>query len=336
MIKKVLIFIISFIILYEIYLINSLVLHKKNIYKSNDKNKITHMNNNNKIDNINDFEDYMMIDNYNSTKDNLYSTKDNLYSTKDNIFDIDVNIYNKNNNLLHNISDNDKSHDIINNKLHDIINNTIIPNNNIHDIINDNIHDTNNDINDNTHINFGKPSHIEKNKFILWNFIDPHPWTRIIYKYKENYPFYFFIKIKIPSLNDYNNWKKIIKNLDFDPKLGEIIIPTIDEETALSIANLIIINFKGEIELDEILKKKLIDTSITKAKKYEIVKKKLIEQIMSNLNIKESFINKNENNFDLEINSKKNEINFDLEINSKNNEDNKNFTAYEGCEYSFF
>ena len=137
---------------------------------------------------------------------------------------------------------------------------------------------------------FGKPSHIEENKYIEWEYYENNPWSKIIYYYNKEYPFYFYIKIKIPSLNDYENWKNIIVNIDFDPKTGEIIIPTKDEESALSIANLIILNFKGELSLNEIVKKDLIGTSITTARKSENVKNNIKEQIIDNIitkNIKE-------------------------------------------------
>jgi len=166
---------------------------------------------------------------------------------------------------------------------------------------------------------FGKPTEYKKNNIIVWTPLEPKPWNKIVYKYNEKFPFYFHIKIKVPSLNDYSNWKKIISNLDFDPKSGEIIIPTEDEETALSIANLIISNFKGDLSLEDIINKNLIDVSINKAKKYEIVKNKLIEQIMSNIN------NKSTETFD-ETQT------FTTDLAKTNND----FTAYEGIEYSFF
>ena len=176
---------------------------------------------------------------------------------------------------------------------------------------------------------FGKPSQYEKNNIIEWSIIDPKPWNKVIYKYNEKYPFYFHIKIKVPSLNDYSNWKKLITNLDFDPKSGEIIIPTDDEETALSIANLIISNFKGDLSLEDIKSKNLIDISINKAKKYEVVRNKLIEQIMTNLNekTKESFNETQTFSTDL---AKTHEDYTNL---AKTHED---YTAYEGTEYSFF
>jgi hypothetical protein len=169
---------------------------------------------------------------------------------------------------------------------------------------------------------FGKPSEYERDKIIVWSMLDPKPWNKVIYRYKEKYPFNFYLKVRVPSLNDYSNWKNIISNLDFDPRSGEIIIPTEDEETALSIANLIVSNFRGDLSLEEILSKNLIDISINKAKKYEVVKNKLIEQIMTNLNDKpkESFNDTQTYSNDL----------------AKKQNKHDEFTAYEGTEYSFF
>ena len=166
---------------------------------------------------------------------------------------------------------------------------------------------------------FGKPLQYEKNNLIVWSILDPKPWNQIIYKYNEKYPFYFHIKIKVPSLNDYSNWKKIIPNLDFNPTTGELIIPTEDEETALSIANLLILNFKGEISLEDIISKNLIEISINKAKNYEVVKHKLIEQIMINLDEKPKEPMSNTQTFTSDL-----------------AETQEQYAAYEGTEYSFF
>lgn len=129
---------------------------------------------------------------------------------------------------------------------------------------------------------FGPPTEVN-DKYILWTFNDPNPWNKILYRAKTEYPFYFFINIKIPSLNDYENWKRIMPDLDFNAKSRELIIPADDEEAALAIANLIITNFIGDISMDDIVKKDLIAVSIIKARKYEIVKNKIREQINSNL-----------------------------------------------------
>lgn len=130
---------------------------------------------------------------------------------------------------------------------------------------------------------FGKPYQVEPNKFILWTFVQPKPWTQIIYNYGHEYPFNFFLKIKIPSLNDYQTWKQIIPNLDFDSKTGELIIPSKDEASALAIVNLIVSNFQGQLSIENILEKNLIQISIAKAQQYDMVRNKLREQIMETL-----------------------------------------------------
>ena len=174
---------------------------------------------------------------------------------------------------------------------------------------------------------YGNPSDYKEGKYIVWEFQDPNPWTKIIYKYNENYPFNFFIKLKIPSLNDYEDWKKIINNLDFDPRSGEIILPTNDEETALSIINLMITHFNGDISINDIVNKNLIDISINKAKKYEVVKNKIKEQIKQSTTIKtrESFKDLPKFEKDLAV------TNTSL-TNSNNIND---YNPYEGTEYSF-
>jgi hypothetical protein len=131
---------------------------------------------------------------------------------------------------------------------------------------------------------FGKPSYIEENKYIAWTFNNPKPWSRIIYSYEDEYEFKFFLKVKIPSLNDYENWLSIVPNLDFITKTSELIIPSKDEASALAIANLIVSNFNGSISIKEIMDKKLIPMSVEKAIKYQLVRNKLKEQIMEALN----------------------------------------------------
>jgi len=180
---------------------------------------------------------------------------------------------------------------------------------------------------------FGKPTEFEKDNYIVWEFDEPSPWTKIVYKYNENYPLYFYIKIKIPSLNDYQDWKKIIPNINFNPRTGEIIIPTDDEETALSIINLIISNFKGDISIKDIINKNLIDISIDKAKKHDTVKQKLIEQINNNIKIKNNFLNDRE----LEKEKDTEDIIESIPIINKPSENHKSdqYIPYEGTEYSF-
>ena len=110
------------------------------------------------------------------------------------------------------------------------------------------------------------------------------PWSRVLYNENNEYPYYFYIKLKIPSLNDYEKWKEIIPNIDFNPNTREIVIPSKDEASALAVANLMCMNFSGSITMKEILSKDLIRVSITKAQSHDIVKEKLREQINDTLN----------------------------------------------------
>jgi hypothetical protein len=171
---------------------------------------------------------------------------------------------------------------------------------------------------------FGKPTEYEEGKYILWEFREPKPWTKIMYKNNENYPFIFFIKIKIPSLNDYQTWKQIIPNLDFDSKTGELIVPSKDEGSALAIVNLIISNFQGQLSIENILEKNLIQISIAKAQQYDMVRNKLREQIVETLQGKESG-NKSDFEQDLANN----------EANTNESFGNNEPDAYEGGDFSY-
>jgi hypothetical protein len=110
------------------------------------------------------------------------------------------------------------------------------------------------------------------------------PWSRVLYNENNEYSYYFYIKLKIPSLNDYEKWKEIIPNIDFNPNTREIVIPSKDEASALAVANLMAMNFSGNKSMKEILSKDLIRVSITKAQGHDIVKEKLREQINDTLN----------------------------------------------------
>ena len=114
----------------------------------------------------------------------------------------------------------------------------------------------------------------------LWSFSSPNPWNVITFNAQNEYPWQFHLKTKIPSLNSYEAWKNIIPNIDFN-KNGSIIIPSKDEASALAIANLMVINFSGDMSLEDILKKNLIQISVGKAKAHVVVQNKLREQISS-------------------------------------------------------
>ena len=173
---------------------------------------------------------------------------------------------------------------------------------------------------------FGKPYQYEPNKFIIWVFLQAKPWTQIIYTYNESFPFRFFLKVRVPGLNDYQAWKQIIPNLDFDSKTGEIIIPSRDEAGALAIANLIVSNFGGQISIENILEKNLIPISINKAQQYEMVRTKLREQIVEALQGKSTT-----SNTDYEKDLAKETVSEKQTESFQNNDP----SAFEGGEYSY-
>ncbi len=128
-----------------------------------------------------------------------------------------------------------------------------------------------------------RPQYVEAPQIEEVVYDRPNPWSKIIIDQRQEYPYLFHIRVKIPSLNDFENWKQIVPNIGFDPRTGELIIPSKDEASAIALANLIVINFTGQISLKDILEKNLIQISVAKAKSYDVVQNKLREQIMENL-----------------------------------------------------
>jgi ASC-1-like (ASCH) protein len=229
----------------------------------------------------------------------------------------------------------------IENIIPDIINQNIESSNQNIRISNQNLESPNQNIESSIDINmYGKPYDYAVNKFIHWEFYDPKPWTKIIYNYGDEYPFYFYIKARIPSLNDYQNWKNIMHNLNFDPRSGELIIPSTDEETALSISNLIISNLKGDITLEEIINKDLIAISVVKCRKYEVVKNKIREQLIQNITHSKLDLNKINKPIEIVHNKKNNNIddirtNNYFYYNQERSGEVNDFGAYDGNEFSF-
>lgn len=111
------------------------------------------------------------------------------------------------------------------------------------------------------------------------NFDKPEPWVSIILsnnfnEYHCHIPFFHELK--------YSAWQDIlINNIDRENKTIKIRCTT--EEEALAILNLIISNFLGDLELEEIIKSKLLSVSIKKATRFKPVAHKLRELINNNL-----------------------------------------------------
>lgn len=154
---------------------------------------------------------------------------------------------------------------------------------------NDNYMNTNQNLNIFDDYDYGKPHFTDSTQtgpIYIWKFSKPNPWSTIKYKPGSDYAYNYSMIVKIPTFDMFNDWKKLIPNLSFNPESNEIIIPSNDEEGALSVANLMLNYFKNKIELDEIINNNLLNISINKAKKYPNVKYKLKKQVVDMMNSK--------------------------------------------------
>jgi hypothetical protein len=165
-------------------------------------------------------------------------------------------------------------------------------------------------------LNYNKKVLHKTNGYITTNL----PWSNVINMEDSTLPYVFCIKLNIPSLNDYENWKQIVPQINLNPTSREIEVPAPDEATALAIVNLISSNFAGQISIREILDKNLLEISINKAKKHEIVKNKLREQINNKLFI---------------TNKKTDDNIIKTESYKKDLVDDDNIEAYDGSDFSF-
>ena len=175
----------------------------------------------------------------------------------------------------------------------------------------------------------------------MQEFNHPAPWTKIVYIEEDEYPYYFHFKVIIPSLNDFERWKEVIPNIDLNPNSKELIIPSKDEASALAIANLMCINFSGQMSIHDILSKDLIRISIMKAKTHEVVRTKLKEQIMEVLYGKP--FNKVQTNYEEDLaknNNKPTSLKSDnfrdtFEHFSTNMNNSNEISAYDSSNYSY-
>ena len=247
---------------------------------------------------------------------------------------------NKNNNLNNNSNNND-----LNNNNNDLNNNNNDLNNNNNDLNNNDLNNKNDNLTNKKQKNikfnydnnlestnifkdfyYGEPHKTLMSKngpIYLWKFKNPEPWSKIVYIPGNEFNYEFSFIAKVPSLDHYQSWKKIIPNIHFNPNTEEITIPSNDEEGALSVANLIINNFKNKISINDIIKKNLINISISKCKKFPIVKKKIKEQINDLIN------NNDENKF-------RREADYEEDLaKAKKQQETFGPSGYGGNEYSY-
>jgi hypothetical protein len=103
----------------------------------------------------------------------------------------------------------------------------------------------------------------------------------------------YFINIKPLTLLDLTNWidyideTNIIDNLNFDPNIGEIILTSDNEDTAIVIAYLIQNNFNGTNNFEDSIN--LLDPYLEKIKNDKVFKNKLLSNLFNSLNM-ESYL----------------------------------------------
>ena len=148
--------------------------------------------------------------------------------------------------------------------------------------------------------------------------VDKKPWDKIKETKENNY--YYINIIQFDEVK-FIEWKNIIPDLEYGIHNKLLKIPSKDEERAMSIVNLIISNMKGDIELHEIIKNDLINKSIIKSRKFNVVFTKIKNLVLEN-NVNNNLI-KNNNEVEKEILDELNKVDtFNVNNNSANNSAN--------------
>ena len=171
-------------------------------------------------------------------------------------------------------------------------------------------------------------------------FDNPNPWSRLDVNYDDEFPFKYYIKINFTSLNDYQNWKQLVPNLDFSPKSGELIIPSKNEGSALALVYLLLAQIHDQMSLQDIINKQLIQISVSKAQDNDKIRKKLRGQILSIMNGTQVVKTSNyEEDLAIPKSSKKSDpvpVNNVESFNDKKiNLDSKEIEAFDGNDFSY-
>ena len=130
---------------------------------------------------------------------------------------------------------------------------------------------------------YGEPTNVSDNIY-SWDYMSQTPWNKIIYKQNSDFPYYYFITAAINNLNEFERWKNILPNLEFDPKRKSLVFNTKDEGTALAVANIVLSNLQGKLSFEDILNKKLIPISINRTTHHDMIKHKIREQLTELVN----------------------------------------------------
>lgn len=129
---------------------------------------------------------------------------------------------------------------------------------------------------------YGKPDHISENngvKVCVWNFQNPKPWNILVNDPSLKFPLIFGFKYNLgENISKLKKWKNVIPNLEY--KNNILYLPSKDEESSLALLNLILSNLNDELLFEEIINNNLIPISVNKIKSHQLIKNKILEQIM--------------------------------------------------------
>lgn len=163
---------------------------------------------------------------------------------------------------------------------------------------------------------------LEKVKEII--IVNKEPWDKIKESKDINS---YYINIKDFDEVKYLEWKELIPDIEYDINSKLLKIKSKDEERAISIVNLMISNMKGDIEMDEILSNDLINKSIRKSRKYNVIFKKLLTLVIeNNKKDEETVSNDNIDTFDIMNENSKNDNTLDNNLNNISNKVSNNIS----------
>ncbi len=147
---------------------------------------------------------------------------------------------------------------------------------------------------------YGKPSMKTEIGFKYTEKI-PSPWIFIIFNPNNNPNHHYAISLLpltkyvhanhiITTVSKWDEYLKLNRiEILFNNNNLELLIPSQDEEFALTVCNLMINTIIGNLTIEGISNNNLIQVSLNKIKNYPMIKNKIVEQIKENMEEREKF-----------------------------------------------
>ena len=133
------------------------------------------------------------------------------------------------------------------------------------------------------HPQLGKPNKMIPEGY-LFLYANPNPWNSIVYNQELNVYTYMIKFSNISNINNFvkilDQWNSITNGIKFNNINNELFIETNNENSALTIINLLFNNINNDLTLETINKNNLIEISNNKINMYPSVKTKIIDQIL--------------------------------------------------------